>query len=230
MIKKIRLTALILLFCTILIIPAYADSARVYEINNCDVVVAIVNGHTGTIEEYADDMYDYSGFKNDGIILVIDTLYRECHISTKGSCIETFDNKAMSRIEQELLPYLRANDWDGAEARFVTLCKGYLYSGIRGIIYKVIASIGIGTVLSGTPLRKYKKEMENVKSKSSAEEYLKPGSTSLIGNSDVLLRTAVTKAPIPRVETTGPGGHNSGGGGVHVSSSGSTHGGHSFKF
>ena len=229
--RTIKIILSVIIISLFLIVPCYADRTNVYSINNCDVVVATVSGHTGSIESFADDMYDYGGFSEDGILLVIDTVNRECHICTSGSCIETFDSAAMQKIESRLLPYLRQNDWEGAEEEFVTVCRSYLYSGIRGLIYKLIACLGLGGVLGGTPLQKYKKEMVTVKSKSRADDYLKPGSVRLVGHTDNLLRTAMTKTPIPRVESNGPpGGGHSSGGGVHVGSSGTSHGGHSFKF
>ena len=53
-----------------------------------DVVIVTIN-ETGdrTAAEYADDIYDYSGYAEDGVLLLISVDDREWAVSTRGTAL-----------------------------------------------------------------------------------------------------------------------------------------------
>ena len=230
--KKARVIVLILLISVILTIPCYAD-ADVYTIKDCQVVVTFISGHSGDLQSYADDFYDYNGFAANGIMLMVDTSAREYYILTSGSCISTFTDNDIYSIEYDIMPYLRSGDWQKAENTFVNSCKSKLYSGLRGLLYSLVGSLGLGALIGGAPLHRYKKEMNTVESKSSADDYIRPGSMAIVSRTDNRGRSSISKIPIPRVQSNGsgdPSGMSNGGSTIHMGSSGTSHGGHGGHF
>ena len=76
---------------------------EISERQNCDVVVAAVDGLDGkSAMEYADDFYDYNGYgmgnERDGIILLVSMEERDWWISTCGFGITAFTDDGLDYI------------------------------------------------------------------------------------------------------------------------------------
>lgn len=96
--------------------------------------------------------------------------------------------------------------------------------------YILIAAI-LGAVISLVVVLIMRGKLKTVHFQSTANSYIKSGSTVLTDNRDVYLYRNVSKTPIPKNNNSGS--HHSGGGGgssVHTSSSGVSHGGGGGKF
>ena len=91
----------------------------------------------------------------------------------------------------------------------------------------LVISVIIGIVIAIIYTNFLKSQLKTVKSKSSASDYVIPGSFNVTGQRDVYLYSNVTKTPKPKSNSSGSRGGSSFGGGssTHRSSSGRTHGG-----
>ena len=93
----------------------------------CNIVVLTVDSHTGPIQDFADDYYDYNGFgygdTHDGIILLLvvgaEAGNRDYTIVMTGRGETIFDDDAVYAIEDDILPALRSSNYTTAMARFV---------------------------------------------------------------------------------------------------------------
>ena len=230
----------------------YSLAQKAESISNqyhCDVAVAFTPYVSAgkTITEDADDFYDYNGYgfgpDSDGILLYIATTDREYAISTSGKGIDYFTDAGLAHIVDKMLPHLRQSDWAGAAEVFLSQAGDFLNQASHGqpydvnhmpgsniiLLEKILGFTGIGTLLSGLPLRKKKKEMKSIVPVEDAEDYKIKGSFSLTARDDTFINRTLNRVPIPKVQSSsGRGG--GGGSSIHISSSGHSHGGTSGRF
>lgn len=69
--------------------------------------------------EFADDYFDYNGYSDEGLLLLVDMGSREWWISTEGSCIEAFTDTEIQAIGEAVAGYLSAEDYKGAFDEFL---------------------------------------------------------------------------------------------------------------
>lgn len=86
---------------------------RISESYQVDVVIHTTqNAKYNTIEQYADDYYDYNGFgfgeqgHKSGFVLVMDYGRRKWHISTAGEGIFILSNEIRPNMTDAFMPYL----------------------------------------------------------------------------------------------------------------------------
>ena len=230
-----------------------AKAEIVSEKYQCDVVVVFVPTLNGMdIADFTDDLYVQNrygyGSTEDGVILLVSLQERQTYISTEGKGIDIITDYGIDNIFDEIIPYMKEGRWNTVTSRFISCCDDYFnqYES-TGHAYDIdnerksyfnptalIAGGGLGALLSGLPLRKKKKEMESVKPKRGAEEYMLSRSFRITGRNDYFINKSVARTPImrdPRPSSHSGGGMSHGGGStIHMSSSGHTHGGggHSF--
>ena len=73
-----------------------------------DAVIVTTNSTNGMyISDYADDFYDYNGYGQDGIILVLDMNERDWWFSTKGKGITYFTDYGIDTIIDDMLDDLK---------------------------------------------------------------------------------------------------------------------------
>ena len=210
-----------------------------------DVVVVTTNS-TGskTATEYADDYFDYNGYgrgsNNDGALFLVDMGDRKWAISTSGYGIEAIVDSALDDMEEEIVPYLKSGDYDGAFNEFADLTydivndakngKSYSNSTIsttknhKNIGTNLIVAFSIGAGISLIIILVYRSKLKPVKFQKEAKEYIVPGSFNLRRSDDVFLYFNITKVPIPKNNDSDDSGS------FHSSSSGSSHGGSSGSF
>ena len=212
-----------------------------------DVVVMIIDTYRSAgyseIADYADDFFDQNGYgygqSQDGLMLLISLNERETYISTQGKAIDAFTDYGINAIFEDIIPYMKNSDWNGAAAKFISCCDDYMHQYGTGTAYDVynerktfffpglaLADCGIGLALSGLPLKRRKKEMQTVNPKTDADDYKLKNSFHLSGRNDYFINKTMSRTPIPR-DTGRSSGFGGGGGGssIHISSSGHTHGG-----
>ncbi|MBQ9922505.1 MAG: TPM domain-containing protein [Clostridia bacterium] len=105
----------------------------IYDEYNFDIAVVTVNSTDGkTIEEFADDYYDYNGYgygeSFDGMIFVIDMSEREFTSSTCGNGIYLFSDYTLDNIHNEIIPYLSSGEYFTAFSEYLNLTEYVLYS------------------------------------------------------------------------------------------------------
>ena len=210
-----------------------------------DVVVVTTNS-TGskTATEYADDYFDYNGYgrgsNNDGALFLVDMGDRKWAISTSGYGIEAIVDSALDDMEEEIVPYLKSGDYDGAFNEFADLTYDIVNDAKNGKSYSnsttsttknhknigtnLIVAFSIGAGISLIIILVYRSKLKPVKCQKEAKEYIVPGSFNLRRSDDVFLYFNITKVPIPKNNDSDDSGS------FHSSSSGSSHGGASGSF
>lgn len=223
---------------------------QVSEAHGCDVGIYFTRSYFlySSINDFADDYFDYNGFgygpTQNGILLVVTMAEREYRITTGGIAIDAFTDYGLNRIEEQFVSYLSSGDYSAAAKKFIRLCDEYLSEYESGAAYDTnntvrtplsLQSVGIsgiiGFILAGLPLRRSKKELETVRAKSNASEYRVGPKITITEQDDRYISNSITRVPIPRDDGRSGGGHRPGGGStIHISSSGSSHGGHGGHF
>ena len=210
-----------------------------------DVVVVTTNS-TGskTATEYADDYFDYNGYgrgsNNDGALFLVDMGDRKWAISTSGYGIEAIVDSALDDMEEEIVPYLKSGDYDGAFNEFADLTYDIVNDAKNGKSYSnsttsttknhknigtnLIVAFSIGAGISLIIILVYRSKLKPVKFQKEAKEYIVPGSFNLRRSDDDFLYFNITKVPIPKNNDSDDSGS------FHSSSSGSSHGGSSGSF
>ena len=211
-----------------------------------DVVIATVNSLSGkTPREYADDLYDYSGFgfgeNKDGVLFLISMEDRDWYITTTGYGIAAITDAGREYIADKFTGYL--SDGDYAEAfriyanevdRFVTNAVetgkpydvGNLPHDPLSLIWIPI-SLVVGLIIAAGVVGGMKSKLRSVNFAAAADSYVKPGSMNVRESRDMFLYSTVSRTAKPK-DSDSSG--SSGGSSTHTSSSGTTHGGGGGKF
>lgn len=205
---------------------------------DCDVVVVTTTGtHGYTVQEYADDFYDFHGYADDGVLLLISMAERDWYISTKGYGMTAINDDGWPYIGEEITPQLSDGDYYDAFAHFADLCDQFITQAktdkpyTRSTLPKkplskswIIIAAVIGLVVGGMVSSSMKGKLKSVRWQPNANQYLRQNSLHLTDSRDTFLYTTVTRTEIPRESSSRSGG------GSHSSSSGSSHGGGGGKF
>mgnify|MGYP003166317962 CR=1 FL=1 len=197
-----------------------------------DVVIATIDsledeGYT-SMEEYADDLYDYCQFgygeNRDGVLLLISTGDRKWHISTCG----------IQYLGEQMTPDMADGDYAAAFRTFIQWTDAYVTAAREGhpydvdnmpheplsILYLGLALvIGLVTALIVTGVMKSR--LKSVAPQRDATSYVRQGSMKLTNQRDLYLYREVHRTERPKETDSG----SSGGSSTHTSSSGTTHGG-----
>ncbi len=212
------------------------------EKRRCNIVVLTTDEHTGPIQDYADDYFDYNGFKadynEDGILFMLSMYDREWAISTSGRAQWAFTDYGQEKMMDEMMDELREGDYYEAFEEYVMICDRYLEMYDSGTPYDVgvkppktskdivgyiFGSIIGGLIIALIPVLKMKSDLKTVKMQSNANAYQDSKGISLRVKEDRFVRKALSKTPIPK--DTGSRSGGGGGSSIHTSSSGSSHGG-----
>lgn len=208
--------------------------------NNIDLVVVTVDSiGNKSATEYADDFYDYNGYKEDGAILLISMENRDVAISTSGIVADKISEETIDHIFDDIIPDLSDENYHKAFVTFAKDIDSYLnveiheptflerllnsqnaiVSGIAAAIVSLISTLSMRRQLKSESRQRY------------AANYVENGSFRLTGYSDLLVNRRVSKVPI-NTNNNKPGGGmpSNNTNHIHISSSGHAHGGHSSHF
>ena len=207
-----------------------ALTARALEIgeeHNCSVVIVTapaLNGKTAT--QYADDYFDYHGYQKNGVLLLIaldnGAGQRAWAISTSGDCIKGFNESEQEKVVDDIKSDLSSKNWNKAFDRYLTDVNYYLSPHVAW--YWVPLSLLLGFGISLLIMLAFKSQLKSVKMQAGAKDYVREGSMVVTASRDTFLYHTITRTAKPK--NTG----SSGGGGGHIGSSGSSHGGSSGTF
>ena len=207
-----------------------------------DVTIATIDsleseGYT-SMEEYADDLYDYCQFgygaDRDGVLLLVSTGDRKWHISTCGYGITAFTDAGIQYLGEQMTPFMADGDYAGAFRTFVQWSDTYIDAARAGHPYDVnnlpreplslmylFLALGIGLVLAWVVVGVMKSQLRSVAFQENAASYVREGSMKLTNQRDLFLYRDVHRTERPKETSSG----DSGGSSTHTSSSGTTHGG-----
>ena len=204
-------------------------------------------------EAYADDYYDYNGYKNDGCLLLISEDHY-WHISTKGYGITAITDYGIDVLGEDVIyPYFGNEDWNGGFNAYADLIDSFVSQAKSGEPYDVdntytnksgytysfdtsdeddddvtvgsfIISFIVAIIIAAVITGMVKSGYKPVRFKASAADYLVGGSLNITGEYDRFLYSNVTKTRIEKSSSS------SGGSSTHTSSSGSSHGGGGGRF
>lgn len=202
-----------------------------------DVVVVTVPHTSGQEPKYfAADFYDYGGFglnaTHDGILLLIVSSTRKYFMLNTGVSEQVFDDSTLYGVEDEVVPYLRSNDYNGAASAFVNRVRARLLlltpGGRANAALPFLGGLGLVSSVITTLIMKV--QMRSVRRKSNASQYIRRGSFNLSRSQDIYLYTTTTRTRIETSSGNG-GGHIGGSGsGGFTGSSGTHHSGHGGSF
>ena len=207
-----------------------------------DVTIATIDsleseGYT-SMEEYADDLYDYCQFgygaDRDGVLLLVSTGDRKWHISTCGYGITAFTDAGIQYLGEQMTPDMADGDYAAAFRTFIQWTDSYVTAAREGqpydvdnmpkepfsIVYLGVALvIGLVTALIVTGVMK--SQLKSVAPQRDATSYVREGSMNLTNSRELFLYRDVHRTERPKESSSS----DSGGSSTHTSSSGSTHGG-----
>lgn len=207
-----------------------------------DVVIATIDSLDGegytSMEEYADDLYDYCQFgygaNRDGVLLLISKGDRKWHISTCGYGITAFTDAGIQYLGQQMTPDMADGDYAAAFRTFIRWTDAYVTAAREGHPYDVnnmpheplsmmylglALVIGLVTALIVTGVMK--SQLKSVAPQPDASSYVRQGSMRLTNQRDRFLYRDVHRTERPKASDSS----DSGGSSTHTSSSGTTHGG-----
>jgi len=200
-----------------------------------DVVILTVDS-IGTFSpmEFADDYYDYNGYGESGILLLVSMEERDWWISTAGSCITAFTDAGLEHISEQFLPFLSDGDYALAFESFVDSCDSFMTQAATGEPYDTqnlpeepfpvfaafLVSLVVGLVVALIVTGIMKAQLKSVAMKTQADDYVK--NMELTNSRDLFLYSTMSRRPRPQ--------SSSGGSSTHRGSSGVSHGGRGGKF
>ena len=186
------------------------------------------------LEAYADSIYESCEFgygpEYDGVLLLIDPVNRNYHISTCGYGIEVLNDAALDHVGQAIRPALSDSDWNAAieiffretEQLLTDTRAGHPYQaaheplGVRWIFIALAGGFLIATVAVGS----MKAQLRSVRAQQSAADYVRKDSMQLTRRRDLFLYRNVTRTRRPQKSEQSSSGST-----THTSASGTTHGG-----
>ncbi|MBO5247638.1 MAG: TPM domain-containing protein [Eubacterium sp.] len=217
-------------------IAALASELQVIQDSfNMDAVVVTVDSLDGkTPMEYADDYYDYNGYCEDGLLLLVCMSTRDWWISTSGYGITAFTDVGIEYVGECILPDLSEGAYYDAFSTYASTSARLIQDALDGNVYgnvelgleeqivvSLFLALVIGFVIAFIVTLVWKSQLKSVAFQHDADGYIVPGSVKMKGQSDVFLYSNTKKV---KIETDNNGSS------VHRSSSGSSHGGGGGKF
>lgn len=207
------------------------------------VIVTTDNLEGKTDVEYADDYFDYNGYGEDGVLLLI--YYKEnnegnnrIYISTKGTGIEAFDDVDIEYCLDIIYNDISESGFFDACISFCECCdmeynalvngendsefKDEAYvkpaNSFKDTVKRLAICAVIGLVVALIVTSSMASKLKTVRSQTNAANYENPGSMNITAANDTFLYLNVVRRAKPKE-------NHSGGTSTHTSSSGSTHGG-----
>lgn len=209
--------------------------------HSSNITILTVNDHFGPIQDYADDYFDYNGFQADyngnGVLFMISMADREWAISTCGTGIYAFTDYGQEYLIEQMAPYLRNNDFYGAFNKYIEVSEffynqyesgnpydvGFKDTSANALIKVGFICLGIGLVVALIPLLFMAGSLKTVHQVTNASGYQTHNGLHMSLHRDTYLRSSTSRTAIP--DSRSSGGSHSGGSSIHISSSGSSHGG-----
>lgn len=192
---------------------------------SCELVVVTTRSFGAkTAQKYAEDYYDNHGYgygsDYTGVLLLISEYNREYYICLTGEANKAYARGNFDDLEDEILPYLRTNDFYGASKAFAQKSEQILekyeetkhfdsYAFKVGIVISIIVAIAVGVVT----ILVMRRAMNNARPQKNATQYVKYDSFNLTMSRDMYLYSTVRRVAKPKNNSSSSGGGRSHGGG-----------------
>lgn len=227
-----------------------ASLANMYQIDPVILTVDSLGGETA--QNYADDYYDHSGYREDGVLFLLAMAEREWYISTSGSVIYSLTDYGIQQLGESVVPCLAEEYWYTGFYQFLDALPHYFDAYENGTPINGFAdysddyyhgeqeevlyyekksepiffySLFAGIAAAGISIVIMRSSMNTKRAQRNAGAYMEEDSWNLYQHRDLFLYSNVTKTRRQQ-ENSGGGGGSS----VHRSSGGRRHGGGGGKF
>lgn len=193
-----------------------------------DIVVVTVSTLDGSSPmDYADDFYDYNGYAEDGVLLLISIQDRDSYISTRGSGIRALNDAKIEHILDEIAPDLSEGRYAEAGMSFARLCDECFTQAQEDAAFPfalcLLFALAVGFVVALIVTGHMKRQLKSVRAQYAAGSYVRANSMNVTESHELFLYHRVSRHPKPQ-------NNGSGGARTHISSSGHVHGGGGRKF
>lgn len=203
-----------------------------------DIVVVTVNDLYGEIpRDYADDFYDFNGYAEDGILLLVSMEDSDWYISTSGYGITAVTDAGLEYMADQFVGDLSDGNYYSAFVTYADFCDEFISMARSGdpfdvedipkedfnYITSLLVSLGIGLVVAFIITGRMKGKLKTVRRQAEAVDYVKTGSMKVTQSRDLFLYKHIDRHTKSQESS-------SGGSRTHTSSSGRTHGGGGGKF
>ena len=196
------------------------------------------NGKTS--ERYADDYYEQNGYRKNGILLLMDMKNEYMYITTSGQAVDLFTDYGLNAILDSISDDVKRGKYYNAFSRFADKAERVVIEGRKGNVIDTnntgsfgFGNLGLsaffGAISSFISTAVMKGKLKTVSRNRYARNYIVDNSFELTGYSDMLVDKKVSR----RKKSTDDkhGSKNRGEGStIHVSSSGTVHGGQGKHF
>lgn len=201
-----------------------------------DVVIVTTGDLQGkSATAYADDYYDFNGYGEDGILLLVSIAEQQWAVSTAGYGMDVFTDAGIDYMAEQFLPDLSDGDYTEAFVTFAELCETYIYHAYTDSPYDVedftdhsfhlgkrlAICFGVGLVIALVAVAVMYGQLKSVRSHT-ASHYVRGEGLKLTASRDLFLYAHVDRR---KRETDSSGGSS-----THRASSGRSHGGRSGGF
>ena len=213
-----------------------AKLSQISDRHNVDIVIVAVDSTDGKSPmDFADDYYDYNGYRADGILLLVSMDDSDWWVSTTGYGITAITDAGLDYMSDRFVPYLSDGEFAQAFEKFADLCDEFITQAKTGdpydshnlpkepfsLVTNLLIALGIGLVVAWIVTGSMKAKLKTVRQQAKADDYMTPGSLHLTYSRDLFLYTHLDR----REKQTSSSGSS-----THTSSSGTTHGGGGGKF
>lgn len=184
--------------------------------------------------QYADDFYDYNGYKEDGILLLISMDPREIYISTTGKVIQIITNANVEKVLDDMFNRndISSGEYYGAANTFLDDVDRYMAAGPGGKIreltmVEILVPVGLAILVALIMVSSVKKNYAKGR-QAPNYNYRRMAKANYSRIDDHLTDKRLSSYVIPK--STGSSGGGGGGGGTRTGSSGRSHGGGGRRF
>ena len=199
------------------------------------VIVSEKNIGAKDPKAYADDFFDHNGYGlgsgRDGCLFLQVPKSRDYWFSTSGRGEKILNGSAFSKLEADVVDYLKMDSPSGAYRSFVRNWEEFLSLEAKGRsynffyawnMYLVIGAWIIAFIIGVLIVQSMKAKMNTALPKYEADTYVVPGSLVFTQQSDRFLYSRTSRTKREK--------QSSSSGGTHTSSSGRSHGGGGGKY
>lgn len=199
----------------------------------CEIAIVTVTDLEGkTVQEYADDFYDYNGYgygeNNDGLLCLYlhgEEGQRKAALTTYGSAQANIGDDEIEDILLAIAGSAQYGEFKDAFDWYIDLSE----DAVKPVptLFWLLICLAVGMVIGLIITNTMASKNYSVHKKETASDYVRDGSLMITGRNDVFRNTRVNVTPKPKNNSGGSSGSN---GSTHTSSSGRSHGGGSISF
>ena len=108
------------------------------ELSGYSIMIVVTNDmFEMTYEEFADDYYDYNGYGEDGVLLLVAVESRDWAISTTGYGIKAVTDYGLEYMAKRITPFLSNGSYETAFTNFAAICDRFIGQAKDGKPYDV---------------------------------------------------------------------------------------------